>query len=384
MNEMDLNQYDTLNIHTIAVPVKGVGPDAGPAKILNGLSSHSLLPVIEDQTRKLLRVIRDQDFLRTGASNTSADTFEPHQGTLLLLDETARIEDAKTLFQTTGQSLIPIVGPDHTYTGYCASRRELMKLLQGHMIPPRIGGLATPLGVYMTSGVYSSGAGVKGLIATGVVFALMAQAVEWGYVVFYSFLAALLPGLFNGNEMLLLALQMGFMFFAIMALIRLTPMSGLHAAEHMTINAVENGLEITAKNVRTQPREHLRCGTNLMVLLVGVQLAWISMETMRPYLSPVGALLYIFFWILAITTSWRKIGLWLQTHFTTKPPTDAQLESGMKAGRELLVKYLEAPHPPPNFIQRLWGSGILQMITSFLATTWLINSLLEGLGHQAG
>lgn len=33
-----------------------------------------------------------------------------------------------------------------------------------------------------------------------------------------------------------------------------------HGAEHKTINCVENGLDLTVENVRTQSRYHRRCG----------------------------------------------------------------------------------------------------------------------------
>lgn len=41
-----------------------------------------------------------------------------------------------------------------------------------------------------------------------------------------------------------------------------------HGAEHKTINAFDNGLEITLENVRAQSRLHPRCGTAFMVTVV--------------------------------------------------------------------------------------------------------------------
>ncbi len=43
-----------------------------------------------------------------------------------------------------------------------------------------------------------------------------------------------------------------------------------HGAEHKTINAFDNGLEITLENVREQSRLHPRCGTAFMVTVVAI------------------------------------------------------------------------------------------------------------------
>jgi hypothetical protein len=124
----------------------------------------------------------------------------------------------------------------------------------------------------------------------------------------------------------------------------------------------------------------MRCGTNLMVLLGGIQLGWASLEAMQDYLSASGVFAYSMLWVLGLTFFWRPVGRWLQTNFTTKPPTSAQLASGMKAGRELLAQYQAAPHGEPSLWRRIWGAGIVQMVASFLAvfiglnlvTDWLL------------
>ncbi|MCC3359432.1 DUF1385 domain-containing protein [Bacillus sp. REN16] len=47
-----------------------------------------------------------------------------------------------------------------------------------------------------------------------------------------------------------------------------SPVGMYHAAEHMTANAFESGLNLTLENVRKQPRVHKDCGTNLVVCIV--------------------------------------------------------------------------------------------------------------------
>jgi hypothetical protein len=389
-----LDVLSHFSLQDIAISVLPVTQEEGPAKVLNQLASISLVPVVDPATSHLIRVIRDIDFLRQeleqgleksvaeipGFSHgESSDSVLP-DAILYVLKENDTLLDAKNLFQIAQQAYIPILDEKQRYTGWCASRKALLKLMQSKYVPPRIGGLATPLGVYMTSGVHSSGAGVKGLWATGVMFALFAVLIEWSFMVFYSGLAAVWPDVEKLNFVSMTLLQMSFMFLFTLSLIRFTPIAGLHAAEHMTINAIENGLALTEENVRRQPREHLRCGTNLMVILISAQIGWFSLESLRLQISMVGAFLYLSVWIVLVSLYWRKVGLWLQRHFTTRTPTTAQLVSGIKAGQELLEKYKQAPHKPPNFFQKIWGAGFFQMIVAFALTysalewvLWVLN-----------
>ncbi|MBY0405802.1 MAG: DUF1385 domain-containing protein [Cyanobacteria bacterium] len=395
-NTHGLDPLSHYSLQDIAISVLPVTLEEGPAKVLNQLASISLVPVIDPATSHLIRVIRDIDFLRQELTQgwSSSEVVTPEDSNpqlanltepdavLYVLKENDTLMDAKNLFQMAQQAYIPILDDKQRYTGWCASRKALLKLMQSKYVPPRIGGLATPLGVYMTSGVHSSGAGVKGLWATGGMFALFAVLIEWSFMVFYSVLAAVWPDVETLNFVTMTLLQMSFMFLFTLSLIRFTPIAGLHAAEHMTINAIENGLDLTEENVRRQPREHLRCGTNLMVILISAQIGWFSLESLRPQISMVGAFLYLSVWIVLVSLYWRKVGLWLQRHFTTRPPTSAQLASGIKAGVELLEKYKQAPHKPPGFLQKIWGAGFFQMIVAFALTYSALEWLLWVLNHE--
>ena len=68
-------------------------------------------------------------------------------------------------------------------------------------------------------------------------------------------------------------LRMG-LFTGYLALIGLLPdvrrVFQYHGAEHMTIHAWEAGRPLTVASVRESPKEHPRCGTSLLVLLVSV------------------------------------------------------------------------------------------------------------------
>lgn len=363
------SRYADVSVNVIAVPVKSIRPEAGISVLLKGLSSASLLPVT-DKRKRLIGVIRDQDVLVNPTLHP--EDFRQTED-LVTLSRGDTVEKALEAFSRTEQTLIPILDARGRYTGECASRTLLLKLVHGLLRPARVGGLATPLGVYMTSGYYSAGPGWKGLVATGVLFAAIVTLLEWVGIVAYSAAVTAYPGLENWNETEQLLLQVGFMLVGMLSLLRMSPMAGLHAAEHMTINAIEQDLDITDEIVRTQPREHQRCGTNLMVFLIGVQMAALGFISMQGRLSWLGLALYCAVWLFLITRYWRTGGLWLQRHFTTKNPTSSQLASGMKAGRELLDKFAEKPHANPTFLQKLWGAGLFHMLASFLATSWLLS-----------
>jgi len=71
------------------------------------------------------------------------------------------------------------------------------------------------------------------------------------------------------------ALRLGF-FVGYIALIGLLPdirrVFQYHGAEHMTIHAYEGGRALTVKNVRPFPKEHTRCGTSFLLVVVVVAL----------------------------------------------------------------------------------------------------------------
>ncbi|MBL5767361.1 hypothetical protein B5V88_07095 [Heyndrickxia sporothermodurans] len=66
----------------------------------------------------------------------------------------------------------------------------------------------------------------------------------------------------NNLEMLLGLLVIAGLF------IKVSEIGSYHAAEHMTSNAFDSGLNLTLDNVRQQPRVHKDCGTNQAVSIV--------------------------------------------------------------------------------------------------------------------
>jgi len=124
-----------------------------------------------------------------------------------------------------------------------------------------------------------------------------------------------------------------------------------HGAEHKTVFTWEAGLPLTVENARPQPRQHPRCGTSflMVVMIVSIVLfsvvkfdsllynmlvrvalipviAGISYEIIRLSAQKEGGLIF-----KLIT----RPGVWLQ-NITTKEPDDSQLEVALVALKEAL------------------------------------------------
>ncbi len=364
--------YADLPVSVLGEPVRAVRKPGTLAKSGQPCDGFPIQPVVDARKRLI------------GVLAMSAEP-DPEVPIGQLLSDFPRLVAGSTLahaqmhFAQHPCAYIPLVDFQGRYTGFCASRQRLIDFMSGHPRPVRIGGLATPLGVYMTSGAYTAGAGWQGLIATGLLFGVVAHVLDLWILVVYSALTAVFPVLAHMGEGLQLTIDTGLMLCTLLMLLRLSPMSGLHAAEHMTINAIERDLPVTLPVVRQQSRAHPRCGTNLMVLLAGLQLVGLFLYTSGHAMNPLGQWLYGLGGLALVWKNWQRVGIWLQTHFTTQVPTDAQLESGLKAGRELLEQYRLRPHAYPGFWPRLWHSGMITMAISFAASAWVIQRLLDAL-----
>jgi uncharacterized protein YqhQ len=124
-----------------------------------------------------------------------------------------------------------------------------------------------------------------------------------------------------------------------------------HGAEHKTVFTWEAGLPLTVANARPQPRQHPRCGTSflMVVMLVAILLfSVIKFDSLllnfliRIALIPlVAGLSYEIIrlsakkesgWFFKLIT---KPGVWLQ-NITTQEPDDQQLEVALEALKESL------------------------------------------------
>ena len=135
-----------------------------------------------------------------------------------------------------------------------------------------------------------------------------------------------------------------------------------HGAEHKTVFTWEAGLPLTVDNARPQPRQHPRCGTSflMVVMLVAIILfSVIKFDSLlfnfliRLALMPVVA--GISYEIIRLSakkeSSWifklmTRPGVWLQ-NITTQEPDDKQLEVAIEALKESLKLEPRTGEPLP-------------------------------------
>jgi len=287
-----------------------------------------------------------------------------------------RLRDAlETLHQSQSPAL-PIVDPETGWVLGILSRPE----------PPRLGGMATPLGVYLHDGVSSGGAGSWGLFLTGVTMSaliLLAQAGAHGLA---REAAIHLPGLARwemrlppGLQLWLSAVSPWLPLPLVFGLLRLVPMSGTHAAEHQVVHCIERAAPLAPDCVRAMPRVHPRCGTNLFVgftlfLLTFLAVFCAAQAGGWPLLDAVS--LAAMLAGPATLIFWRRVGGWFQQWFATRPATDAQIAGAIRAAEQVLARrrqLMEEGRPLRfAFGRRLWTMGLGQLLLGYLAVFGLV------------
>lgn len=275
------------------------------------------------------------------------------------------------------------VGDSNGYLHGIVTRTEVMGALWETIQMPSIGGMATPLGVHLTTGGMMAGPGHIGLILTGVVLALLflvstaivdgivALFTHWGIPV-QAMLNSTPTGTFNLPDLVPVIYSVA-VLVVFLILVRLSPLSGYHAAEHQVVHAIEENLDLVPEKVKWMDRPHPRCGTNLIVIFglgMGLFELWNT--------GDVGQLISIPL-IFILLMSWRKIGWFLQQYFTTKPASLKQLESGIRAGKQLMEAYRKNPGAPTNLRNRIWNAGFLQVLLGLSLTYTAGNYLMTRL-----
>jgi len=226
--------------------------------------------------------------------------------------------------------------------------------------PRSVGGMATPFGVYLTSGTLGAGANFGALMATG---ALMFLSLFMAHVASIHVLDLrwFLTWSPSWREIALSTLTtLGFLLC-----LRLLPLAGTHAAEHMVVHAIEREEPLVPEVIARMPRVHPRCGTNLaagaMIFLGISQSTVITDESLR------------FLAAVVLTLSfWRPLGSFLQTWFTTRTPNARQIANGIQAGEALLAAYARTPYVPSSIWRRLWNSGLAGVISGSLLASLVL------------
>lgn len=180
----------------------------------------------------------------------------------------------------------------------------------------------------------------------------VALAIVMALVLFFA-LPYFLSGIFRrviASE-LLLSLIEGvirlLIFLIYIVLISLTPdirrTFMYHGAEHKCINCIEHGLELNVENVRKSSKQHKRCGTSFLLIVMLISIVFfmfirvdsgILRLLIRLLLIPVIAgVSYEFIRLAGRYDNWlvnllSQPGLWMQ-RLTTKEPDDDMIEVGI-------------------------------------------------------
>jgi len=364
-----------------SVPVLSPDDPLAKAVALARASRTSSLPVL--QNGRLVGVIAESDIARLMQEG------DPHkqqylpvhcaatQDVLFVTPDTPTTQALK-IMQDYGFSALPVVSPDGQYLGMVL-RSDVLALTCDTIRPPMVGGMATPLGVYLTGGGVRAGAGNLGLFLTGVLLmvlnilamVLVYFGMRWiqqhtGIPLYAMLLSPVASWLDWQDWVGMLLRAMPILLFLLF--VRLSPIAGIHAAEHMTVHAIERGEPLELEYVRRMPRVHPRCGTNLAAgAMIFLTLANLNTGIYRDI-----TLLVAF-----VTTllTWRPLGNFLQALFTTRPPTERQLRNGIEAGKQLLQRYQMQGYRPLTIHERIWNMGILQIAAGMMVVWWALDLL---------
>ncbi|MEP6742965.1 MAG: DUF1385 domain-containing protein [bacterium] len=133
-----------------------------------------------------------------------------------------------------------------------------------------------------------------------------------------------------------------------------------HGAEHKTVFTWERGLPLTVENARPQPRQHPRCGTSFLMIVMLVSIVLFSVVKfdslvynflVRIALIPIVA--GVSYEIIRVSakkeSGWffktiTRPGVWLQ-NITTQEPDDQQLEVAIEALKESLKLEPQSAEP---------------------------------------
>jgi uncharacterized protein YqhQ len=124
-----------------------------------------------------------------------------------------------------------------------------------------------------------------------------------------------------------------------------------HGAEHKTVFTWEAGLPLTVENARPQPRQHPRCGTSFLMVVMLVSIVTFSVVkfdslayNMLTRVALIPVIAGISYEIIRLSAKKEggfifklitRPGVWLQ-NITTKEPDDQQLEVALVALKESL------------------------------------------------
>lgn len=346
------------------------------------------LPVLQDG--RLTGLITEENLLNAlqmpGAELQAVrDWVSPIEA---IVDIDSSVEEAVEVLSRTHAPLLVVTDSMGRYLGVLTTA----DLMRRNMLPPKpplVGGMATPLGVYLTTGTISAGPQTFALMLTGaLLFLLLTIAngtvvglAQWiqdrGGLPLMSYMMSPFAGTMTMADLMGLIMR-GSVYLLFLGLMRALPIAGTHAAEHKVVHAIERNEPLALEVVRRMPRVHPRCGTNLAA---GVMLFLGLSELLRFFLPVQGGREMSLMVALVITAlSWRSFGAILQLLATTKPPTDQQIQGAIRSAEELMQKYQRNPYQMATPWQRILNAGIIQIMVGAGITSMLVLQITEWLG----
>ncbi len=309
-------------------------------RLVGGVTEATLALALADGAEMTDPVERGMDIVPSIAPySTGAEALrvsvEDRAASLVVIDDLGRV--------------MGLISPSDLYPKF---RRPLR--------PYAVGGMATPFGVYLTTGYIGAGVSKWALYATGVLmFWLIAIALVSGVQLDKYLLSLHLPPEWVDPA------SWAFSALVFVLLLRINPLTGYHGAEHQVVHAIERGEELDPKIVARMPRVHPRCGTNLAVsagLFLGIFMTrgW-APDEIRLLVA------------VLLTMGLRKpLGAFAQQYGTTKRPSPKQLAAGIRSGKQLLEAYASTRNSAPNFAQRMLSSGMLHVMAGSLSMAGLV------------
>ncbi len=374
------------DIRNIITPAPPLAADATVAKAIRLARARSLpaLPVAE--RAQLIGIVEEADLIRLAAEAADPGTaareirvaqiMRPIE---LIASDTQPLGDIARALHSSSTAAVPVVAPDGRYLGMLL-RRDLLAAITGQPHTPPIAGLATPFGVYLTTGALRAGANDLALASTGA--ALMALNLLASSIIYA--LVWLLSKLFSGPlavaaaepsrvvEVVASLTLYGLWMAVFLALLRLSPLTRIHGAEHMVVHAIEEGEDLVPEKLRAMPRVHSRCGTNLMALLILLVIADQFLSSLAGGLGEPARLAALVALVAIVLLTWRRLGAGLQRWVTTRQPSERQLARAGGVGEDLLRQVRAHPGARVSFRRRLWNSGFPQVLSGFAAVAVLV------------
>lgn len=118
-----------------------------------------------------------------------------------------------------------------------------------------------------------------------------------------------------------------------------------HGAEHKTIHCYEAGKELTVENVQSFPRQHPRCGTSFLLIVILVSIVSFTFVTWTDPVMRFGLRLALLPLVVGVSFEINRLvgkydnpvtrlvrapGIWLQ-NFTTREPDGDMIKVGIEA-----------------------------------------------------